>query len=74
MNELAQIIHDYIRDRAAVEGVGFSLPFSIFTAAVSRGAKVFGVVHDGQRMLFDEQEPFEGYLQQWLRRSSQLTK
>jgi len=61
MNSLAKRIMDYIKARAAKEGVGFSLPLSIFEEAVSINAVIFGVHHDGNRMLRDDQEPEPGF-------------
>ena len=54
---------NYIRRRAEVEGVGFDLPIEIFEMAVMRGAKTFGVVHDGNEMLYDEQEPYPDFFE-----------
>lgn len=63
--ELAVQLRDYIRDRASVEGVGFDLALSLFIMAVLRGMFVFGVHHDGKRMLRDDQEPYPGYFRDW---------
>jgi hypothetical protein len=57
-------LRDYIRRRAHVEGVGFDLSLELFEKAVSVGAEVFGIVHDGTRMLYDEQEPYDGFFEQ----------
>jgi hypothetical protein len=61
---LAVQLRDHIKARAKVEGVGFDLPLSMFEQAVALGAKTFGVVHDGQRMIRDEQEPHPGFFRQ----------
>ncbi len=62
---LAEEIRDYIKDRAAVEKVGFKLPLKLFVEGVIRNAKIFGVHHDGRNMLMDEQEPHPGYFHDW---------
>lgn len=61
MKPLAEQLHSYIECRAKVEGVPFQLSLEYFESAVTIAAKVFGVVHDGERMLFDEKEPYEGF-------------
>lgn len=60
---LAEQLQTYIRRRAKVEGVKFDLPLEIFERAVKAGAKTFGVVHDGEKMLHDEQEPYPGFFE-----------
>jgi hypothetical protein len=60
---LERQLFEYIRRRAEVEGAGFDLPIEIFEMAVMRGAKTFGVVHDGNEMLYDEQEPYPGFFE-----------
>ena len=62
---LAKQLHDYIRHRAKAEKVVFDLPVSMFAGALSMGCNpIFGVVHDGRRMLWDEQEPWPGYFEE----------
>lgn len=61
---LAQQLQTYVQRRAEAEGVGFDLPLEIFETCVLRGAKTFGVVHDGEEMLYDEQEPYPGFFEQ----------
>ena len=52
----------YVRERAKVEGVAFCLPVAFFYEAIRTGANpIFGVVHDGARMVRDEQEPHVGF-------------
>jgi hypothetical protein len=64
---LAQIIHDYIKLRASHEGVAFALPVRFFRDALTIGARpIFGVEHDGKRILSDEQEPYPGFLAAYL--------
>ena len=62
---------NYIRRRAEVEGMEFDLPVEVFEMAVMRGAKTFGVVHNGCEMLYDEQEPHPGFFEQM---KKELTK
>lgn len=54
----------YIRLRAQYEGVAFDLPPELFEDAVQAGAAVFGVVHDGEEMLYDDQEPYPGFFEE----------
>jgi hypothetical protein len=63
-NTLAWQLWTYIQRRAKVEGVAFDLSIDLFRTAVHRGAKTFGVVHDGHEMLYDEQEPYPGFFEQ----------
>lgn len=63
--ELAVLLRDYIRDRAAVEQQSFDLPLSLFAMAVLRGMFVFGLHHDGKRLVRDDQEPYPGYFREW---------
>ena len=67
---LAVQLRDYIRDRAAVEGVGFALPLRMFVEVVRCGASAFGVEHDGRQLLRDAQEPYAGYFESWLVRDA----
>ncbi len=61
-NDLAVKIRDYVKKRAKVEGVEFKLSLEFFEQAVMFGANpIFGVVHDGKKMLRDEQEPRKGF-------------
>lgn len=64
--DLAVQLRDYIRDRAAVEGAGFDLSLEFFGFAVLQNYWVFGVYHDGKRLLRDEQEPYPGYFREWI--------
>lgn len=69
---VAQQIHDYIKDRAAVEGVGFELPVEFFEQSVELGAMpIFGVEYDENGITVDNQEPEDGYLEQWLENHEQ---
>ena len=63
--KLAEQIRNYIRHRAKQEGVEFRLSLSIFEKAVACGAIIFGVHHDGEKMLRDDQEPYPGFFQKW---------
>lgn len=63
---LAMQLKEYIKDRAREEGKNFSLELDVFEEAVEKQVKTFGVVHDGHQILYDEQEPFPGYLDGWL--------
>ncbi len=65
---LAQEIRDYVKDRAAVEGVAFDLPLDVFFEGVLNNAKIFGVHHDRNWMLGDDQEPFPGYFEGWMQK------
>jgi hypothetical protein len=59
---LAARLMNYIRKRAAREGVYFDLPVSFFQKTIDNGIGIiFGVHHDGKVMLFDEQEPEAGF-------------
>jgi hypothetical protein len=59
---LAEKMMEYIKRRAAVEGVGFDLPLDLFEDCVEGGVNpVFGVYHDGEKMLSDAQEPYPGF-------------
>ena len=59
---LAENMMEYIKRRAAVEGVGFDLPLSMFQECAEHGINpVFGVHHDGEKMLADDQEPYPGF-------------
>ncbi len=61
-SKLAVDLMNYIKKRAVVENVKFDLPLSLFhTCVVNRASPVFGVHHDGRRMLRDDQEPYEGF-------------
>ena len=64
VSSLAEQIREYIKRRAKVEGVGFELPLEVFQQCVEIGANAFGVSHDGQRMLSDEQEPLDGFFEE----------
>ena len=64
MSELAKQLREYIRRRAEVEGVDFDLSLDFFEQGAAVGAKMFGVVHDGTEMLYDEQEPYPGFFEQ----------
>ena len=66
-NNLAVELRDYIRDRAAVEGQVFALPLVVFQAAVVLRWWVFGVHHNGRRMIRDERQPHRGYFREWMR-------
>lgn len=61
----------YIRDRAKIEGVPFDLSVKFFRRALEGGVvSLFGVqVEDGE-MVCDNQEPREGFMQEWLQRVS----
>lgn len=59
---LAENMMEYIKRRAAQEGVKFDLPLSLFRECAEHGINpVFGVHHDGKRMLRDDQEPYPGF-------------
>jgi hypothetical protein len=57
-------LYHYIKKRAEVEGVGFELDIDTFKECVERCASTFGVVHNKNEMLYDEQEPYEGFFSQ----------
>ena len=67
MAQLAQQLQEYIQRRSEVEGVGFDLSLEYFEQAVPMAVSIFGVRHDGTTMLFDEQEPYPGFLEQFKR-------
>ena len=53
---LAELLHLYLQHRAEVEGVDFALPLSYFQGAVILCRIIFGVEHDGERLLRDHRE------------------
>jgi|TARA_R110000851_G_scaffold90594_1_gene197867 hypothetical protein len=57
-------LYYYIKKRAEVEGVGFDLEIDIFQESASRCMSTFGVFHAKGEMLYDEQEPYDGFFQQ----------
>ena len=61
---LALQLYYYIKKRAAVEGVGFDLEIDTFQESASRCMSTFGVFHANGEMLYDEQEPYDGFFQQ----------
>jgi hypothetical protein len=61
--DVAEELCEYMKIRAAVEEMSFNLPFDFFVQAVKYATDVFGVYHDGERLLFDEQEPYEGFFE-----------
>lgn len=62
-NQLACHLFEYIRRRAKAEGVEFDLSLEIFQFAAAETVKAFGVSHDGQQMLSDDQEPYPGFFE-----------
>jgi len=56
-------LYYYIKKRAEVEGVGFELEIDTFKECVERCASTFGVKHSKKEMLYDEQEPYEGFFE-----------
>jgi hypothetical protein len=67
MTPLAEVIHDYIKRRAKVEGVDFGLNVAFFEGVLDSGVTlIFGVEHDGKRILRDYQEPYPGFLASYL--------
>lgn len=59
---LAEQLYEYVKQRAAVEGVGFKLTLEYFRGFVLLGANpVFGVEYDEKGMIHDYQEPYPGF-------------
>lgn len=66
VGKLSKMLH-----RAKIEGVPFDLSVKFFRRALEGGVvSLFGVqVEDGE-MVCDNQEPREGFMQEWLQRVS----
>lgn len=64
--ELAKQLHEYIRDRAEVEGVGYQLDIEFFDDVLRLGTQFFGVRVQGGKMVSDDQEPWPGYFKAWI--------
>jgi hypothetical protein len=58
---LADQMHNYVKARAKVEGVAFALDPSVAAFCAATGAGYFGVDHDGEKMLRDIHEPYDGF-------------
>jgi hypothetical protein len=55
---VAEILDEYMRFRAAKEGVGYDLSPEFFQAAMWQGCDMFfGVTVEGDELISDEQQP-----------------
>jgi len=64
---LSRLLHEYIRDRAVVEGVAYEFTPAFFQSALNMGvAEFFGVEVEDGKMISDTQEPKTGYFKQWI--------
>ena len=61
MKTLPENMAAYIKRRAEHEGVEFDLSLEWFEEVVEIAPKILGVIHDGEQMLSDEQEPYAGF-------------
>ena len=68
MSTLAEDIDSYMRARAAVEGVSYTLNPDFFDGLLKAGiASYFGVEVANGELVRDRQEPQPGFFETWLK-------
>lgn len=68
LRNVGTLLHEYVRDRAQVEGFGYDLDPDWFTAHLFRGIRwFFGIQICGHdKLISDAQEPSPGYFAAWM--------
>lgn len=66
VSEVAKELNAYVKDRASVENTGYNLAPEFFEAFLEGGVThFFGVMIEDGEMVYDDQEPWPGYLEAW---------